>query len=350
MGGVNTREIVSDYSETNIATQQTTEPSLDSLIRLVDADMKRVNQVIIDNMHSEVALIPQLASHLVAAGGKRMRPMLTLASAQLCGYQGGTSAVDLAACVEFIHTATLLHDDVVDESLLRRGQASANALFGNEASVLVGDFLFARAFVVMVRNGSLKVLDILAKASAVIAEGEVLQLSTANDMATTEEAYLEVITAKTAALFGAASQIGAVIANRSAEDEEALRLYGIYLGTAFQLIDDVLDYSAHQATLGKTVGDDFRDGKVTLPVIISYAKGDDAEKAFWRRCMEDQDFQDGDLDRAQELIRKYDALSASMDRAREFGQLAIDTLTRFDDGPIKDAMIEAVEFCISRPY
>ncbi|OSQ30805.1 polyprenyl synthetase family protein [Thalassospira sp. MCCC 1A03138] len=335
---------------TNIATQQTTEPSLDSLIRLVDADMKRVNQVIIDNMHSEVALIPQLASHLVAAGGKRMRPMLTLASAQLCGYQGGTSAVDLAACVEFIHTATLLHDDVVDESLLRRGQASANALFGNEASVLVGDFLFARAFVVMVKNGSLKVLDILAKASAVIAEGEVLQLSTANDMATTEKAYLEVITAKTAALFGAASQIGAVIANRSAEDEEALRLYGIYLGTAFQLIDDVLDYSAHQATLGKTVGDDFRDGKVTLPVIISYAKGDDAEKAFWRRCMEDQEFQDGDLDRAQELIRKYDALSASMDRAREFGQLAIDTLTRFDDGPIKDAMIEAVEFCISRPY
>ncbi len=335
---------------TNIATQQTTEPSLDSLIRLVDADMKRVNQVIIDNMHSEVALIPQLASHLVAAGGKRMRPMLTLASAQLCGYQGGTSAVGLAACVEFIHTATLLHDDVVDESLLRRGQASANALFGNEASVLVGDFLFARAFVVMVKNGSLKVLDILAKASAVIAEGEVLQLSTANDMATSEEAYLEVITAKTAALFGAASQIGAVIANRSAEDEEALRLYGIYLGTAFQLIDDVLDYSAHQATLGKTVGDDFRDGKVTLPVIISYAKGDDAEKAFWRRCMEDQDFQDGDLDRAQELIRKYDALSASLDRAREFGQLAIDTLTRFDDGPIKDAMIEAVEFCISRPY
>lgn len=350
MGGVNTREIVSDYSVTNIATQQTTEPSLDSLIRLVDADMKRVNQVIIDNMHSEVALIPQLASHLVAAGGKRMRPMLTLASAQLCGYQGGTSAVDLAACVEFIHTATLLHDDVVDESLLRRGQASANALFGNEASVLVGDFLFARAFVVMVKNGSLKVLDILAKASAVIAEGEVLQLSTANDMATTEEAYLEVITAKTAALFGAASQIGAVIANRSAEDEEALRLYGIYLGTAFQLIDDVLDYSAHQATLGKTVGDDFRDGKVTLPVIISYAKGDDEEKAFWRRCMEDQEFTDGDLDRAQELIRKYDALSASMDRAREFGQLAIDTLTRFEDGAIKDAMIEAVEFCISRPY
>tara|TARA_R110000868_G_scaffold162903_3_gene394596 strand:+ start:55221 stop:56231 length:1011 start_codon:yes stop_codon:yes gene_type:complete len=335
---------------TKIATQQTTEPSLDSMIRLVDADMKRVNQVIIDNMHSDVALIPQLASHLVAAGGKRMRPMLTLASAQLCGYQGGTSAVDLAACVEFIHTATLLHDDVVDESLLRRGQASANALFGNEASVLVGDFLFARAFVVMVKNGSLKVLDILAKASAVIAEGEVLQLSTANDMATTEKSYLEVITAKTAALFGAASQIGAVVANRPAEDEEALRLYGIYLGSAFQLIDDVLDYSAHQATLGKTVGDDFRDGKVTLPVIISYAKGTEEEKTFWRRCMEDQEFVDGDLDRAQKLIRKYGALDASMNRAREFGQMAIETLTRFDDGPAKDAMIEAVEFCISRPY
>ncbi|HCK18472.1 MAG TPA: farnesyltranstransferase [Thalassospira sp.] len=335
---------------TNTAPQTKTQPSLDSLVNLVDDDMKRVNQVIIDNMHSEVALIPQLATHLVAAGGKRMRPMLTLASARLCGYGDGPHAVDLAACVEFIHTATLLHDDVVDESQLRRGQASANALFGNEASVLVGDFLFARAFVVMVKTGSLRVLDILAQASAVIAEGEVLQLSTANDMGTSEEAYLEVITAKTAALFGAASQIGAVIADRTAEDEEALRLYGIYLGTAFQLIDDVLDYSAHQATLGKTVGDDFRDGKVTLPVIIAYANGDEEEKTFWRRCMEDQDFQDGDLDRAQKLIRKYNALDASMDRAREFGQKAIDTLSRFEDGPIKDAMIEAVEFCISRPY
>ncbi|KXJ50593.1 MAG: farnesyltranstransferase [Thalassospira sp. Nap_22] len=335
---------------TNTAPQPKTQPSLDSLVNLVDGDMKRVNQVIIDNMHSEVALIPQLATHLVAAGGKRMRPMLTLASARLCGYGDGPHAVNLAACVEFIHTATLLHDDVVDESQLRRGQASANALFGNEASVLVGDFLFARAFVVMVKTGSLRVLDILAQASAVIAEGEVLQLSTANDMGTSEDAYLEVITAKTAALFGAASQIGAVIANRSAEDEEALRLYGIYLGTAFQLIDDVLDYSAHQATLGKTVGDDFRDGKVTLPVIIAYANGDEDEKAFWRRCMEDQDFQDGDLDRAQTLIRKYDALDASMDRAREFGEKAIATLSRFDDGAIKDAMVEAVEFCISRPY
>jgi octaprenyl-diphosphate synthase len=340
----------SEYSVTNTAPQPKVQPSLDSLINLVDADMKRVNQVIIDNMHSEVALIPQLATHLVAAGGKRMRPMLTLAAARLCGYGDGPDAVDLAACVEFIHTATLLHDDVVDESQLRRGQASANALFGNEASVLVGDFLFARAFVVMVKTGSLRVLDILAQASAVIAEGEVLQLSTANDMSTSEEAYLEVITAKTAALFGAASQIGAVISNRPAEDEEALRLYGIYLGTAFQLIDDVLDYSAHQATLGKTVGDDFRDGKVTLPVIISFAKGNDEEKAFWRRCMEDQNFENGDLDRAQTLIRKYDALDASMDRAREYGQMAIDTLARFDDGAIKDAMIEAVEFCISRPY
>jgi octaprenyl-diphosphate synthase len=340
----------SEYSVTNTAPQPQTEPSLDSLVNLVDGDMKRVNQVIIDNMHSDVALIPQLATHLVAAGGKRMRPMLTLASARLCGYGDGPHAVDLAACVEFIHTATLLHDDVVDESLLRRGQASANALFGNEASVLVGDFLFARAFVVMVKTGSLRVLDILAQASAVIAEGEVLQLSTANDMGTTEEAYLEVITAKTAALFGAASQIGAIIASRSTEDEEALRLYGIYLGTAFQLIDDVLDYSANQAALGKTVGDDFRDGKVTLPVIIAYANGDEDEKTFWRRCMEDQNFQDGDLDRAQELIRKYDALDASMDRAREFGEKAIESLSRFDDGAIKDAMVEAVEFCISRPY
>ncbi|RCK51797.1 farnesyltranstransferase [Thalassospira profundimaris] len=342
--------MVSEKSVNNTATQHTTQPSLDSLIDLVDADMKRVNQVIIDNMHSDVALIPQLASHLVAAGGKRMRPMLTLASARLCGYEEGDSAVNMAACVEFIHTATLLHDDVVDESLLRRGQESANALFGNEASVLVGDFLFARSFVLMVKNGSLKVLDILARASAVIAEGEVMQLSTANDMATTEQAYLDVIMAKTAALFGAASHIGAVIAGRPEDEELALRDYGLHLGTAFQLIDDVLDYSAHQATLGKTVGDDFRDGKVTLPVIIAYANGDEDEKAFWRRCMEDQDFRDGDLDHAQSLIRKYNTLEATMNRAREYGQLAIDDLAGFPDGPIKNAMIEAVEFCISRPY
>ncbi|WP_339781613.1 polyprenyl synthetase family protein [uncultured Thalassospira sp.] len=334
----------------NTAPQHTTQPSLDSLVRLVDTDMKRVNQVIIDNMHSDVALIPQLASHLIAAGGKRMRPMLTLASARLCGYETGFSAVNMAACVEFIHTATLLHDDVVDESLLRRGQESANAMFGNEASVLVGDFLFARSFTLMVKNGSLKVLDILARASAVIAEGEVMQLATANDMATTEQAYLDVIMAKTAALFGAASHIGAVIAGRPEADEFALRDYGLHLGTAFQLIDDVLDYSAHQATLGKTVGDDFRDGKVTLPVIIAYAKGSDEEKAFWRRCMEDQDFEEGDLDRAQALIHKYNTLEATMNRAREYGVLAINDLARFPDGAIKDAMIEAVEFCISRPY
>ena len=348
MGGVNTREIVSDYSVTNIATQQTTEPSLDSLIRLVDADMKRVNQVIIDNMHSEVALIPQLASHLVAAGGKRMRPMLTLASAQLCGYQGGTSAVDLAACVEFIHTATLLHDDVVDESLLRRGQASANALFGNEASVLVGDFLFARAFVVMVKNGSLKVLDILAKASAVIAEGEVLQLSTANDMATTEEAYLEVITAKTAALFGAASQIGAVIANRSAEDEEALRLYGIYLGTAFQLIDDALDYGGKSKTLGKNVGDDFREGKVTLPVLLCYLRGDERERGFWREAIEQGQSDDSRLEEAMRLMQKHNALEDTIRRARHYCDIAGDALAGFGNSPHKAALVEVLEFSLTR--
>ena len=243
-------------------------PSLETIHGLVLEDLKRVNQVIVDHMQSPVTLIPQLAGHLVAAGGKRLRPVLTLAAAKLCGYDGQRH-IPLAACVEFIHTATLLHDDVVDESMLRRGRDSANALWGNQPSVLVGDFLFARAFELMVADGSLKVLKILSKASSVIAEGEVLQLMTTNDTATSEEAYLEVIRAKTATLFAAAAQIGAVVADRPKVEEEALESYGMNLGIAFQLIDDVLDYSAVQAELGKTVGDDFREGKISLPVVLA---------------------------------------------------------------------------------
>lgn len=325
-------------------------PSLAPLTALVADDMTAVNRVIVENMQSDVALIPQLASHLVAAGGKRMRPMLTLAAARLCDYDQGSRHINLAACVEFIHTATLLHDDVVDESALRRGLASANAVFGNKASVLVGDFLFSRAFLLMVADGSLKVLDILARASAVIAEGEVLQLSTANDTATTEAAYLTVIEAKTAALFAAAARVGAVVADRPAADEAALADYGLNLGIAFQLIDDALDYSAHQATLGKGVGDDFRDGKITLPVIRAFAAGDAEERAFWRRCLEDQDIEEGDLETAQDLIARHDALTQTVATARDFGTRAVSALGGFPAGPVKDALIEAVDFCINRPY
>lgn len=322
---------------------------LERLRSLVERDLDRVNQVIMDKMQSEVALIPQLASHIVAAGGKRLRPMLTLAAADLCGYQGDRQ-VSLAACVEFIHTATLLHDDVVDESDLRRGNATANAVFGNQASVLVGDFLFSRAFQLMVADGSLEVLAILSKASAVIAEGEVLQLITTNDTETTEDAYLDVISAKTAALFSAACRVGAIVAEAPKAEVEALDSYGRNLGIAFQLIDDALDYSARQATLGKTVGDDFREGKITLPIVLAFRRGTPEERQFWRRCLEDMEQTEDDLARAQELIQSHDALADTIERARHYGARARDALAIFPEGVMKSALIDAVEFTIERAY
>ena len=262
-------------------------PSLDPLSELVAEDLKAVNELIVQRMDSPVKLIPQLAGHIIAAGGKRLRPMLTLAATRMCDYSGSRH-VALAACVEFIHTATLLHDDVVDESDLRRGLASANTLWGNKASVLVGDFLFSRSFELMVEDGSLEVLGILSNASAVIAEGEVMQLITANDTETSETAYLDVIRSKTAQLFAAACRIGAVVAARPRVEEEALDSFGMNLGIGFQMIDDVLDYSAKQATLGKSIGDDFKEGKMSLPVILSFRRGDDEERAFWRRPAPDE--------------------------------------------------------------
>jgi len=261
--------------------------AFDVLSDLVGQDLTRVNKVVLRRLESRVALIPQLAGHIIASGGKRLRPMLTLATARMCGYEGDRH-INLAATVEFIHTATLLHDDVVDESDLRRGKATANSVWGNDASVLVGDFLFSRAFQLMVDDGDLRVLEILSGASAVIAEGEVLQLMTTNDTETTEDAYLRVISAKTAALFAAACQIGAVVCERPRAEEEALLSFGRNLGIAFQLVDDALDYSARQMTLGKTVGDDFREGKMSLPVILAFARGSESERAFWRlwRSME----------------------------------------------------------------
>lgn len=324
-------------------------PSLETIHSLVRDDLKRVNQVIVDHMQSPVALIPQLAGHIVAAGGKRLRPVLTLAAAKLCGFEGDRH-IPLAACVEFIHTATLLHDDVVDESMLRRGRDSANALWGNQPSVLVGDFLFSRAFELMVTDGSLRVLKILSRASSVIAEGEVLQLMTTNDTATSEEAYLEVIRAKTATLFAAAAQIGAVIAERPKVEEEALESYGMNLGIAFQLIDDVLDYSAEQAKLGKTVGDDFREGKISLPVVLAWRRGTPKDRDFWRRTLEKLEQEDGDLDHAIALMEERGALRDTVERARHYGAIARDALGIFPAGPLKSAMEEAIDFAIERAY
>ncbi|MBS0640009.1 MAG: polyprenyl synthetase family protein [Acetobacteraceae bacterium] len=325
------------------------EDALTALINLVRVDLEECNRVIVAKMDSPVALIPQLAAHIVAAGGKRLRPLLTLAAAKLCGYPSANRRhIDLAACVEFIHTATLLHDDVVDESLLRRGLASANAVFGNKASVLVGDFLFARAFELMVQDGSLHVLDILSKASATISEGEVLQLVTQNDLATTEARYLDVIMGKTAALFAAACQVGAVVAEQPLRQELALAEYGMKLGIAFQMVDDALDYAADQATLGKTVGDDFREGKITLPVLVAFHAGSDPEKQFWRRTIEALEQTDADLDEAMRLIAHHGGIDATMDRARRYAQEARDALMIFPDSPVRQALIAVSDYTVQR--
>nr|WP_169560454.1 polyprenyl synthetase family protein [Sneathiella chinensis] len=315
---------------------------------IVRQDLDSTNQIILDRMHSEVELIPTLARHLIAAGGKRLRPVLTLGSAKLCGYDGDR-AQKLAACVEFIHTATLLHDDVVDESDLRRGNETANVLWGNQASVLVGDFLFSRSFQLMVEDGSLEVLRILSTASAVIAEGEVQQLMNVGDVNVTEENYLQVIASKTAALFAAACEVGAVVADRSPEEAAALRNYGNDLGIAFQLIDDALDYSAEQAALGKTIGDDFREGKVTLPILLAYQRGDADERAFWTRVIEAEQ-QDGDLDHAMTLLARHNALGDTFARARDYGNSAKKSLDIFPDSPVKAALIGAIDFAIERAY
>jgi octaprenyl-diphosphate synthase len=324
-------------------------PTIDRLLKLAGEDLAKVNQVIVTRMDSRVTLIPQLAGHIIAAGGKRLRPLLTLGAARLCGYRGERH-IKLAACVEFIHTATLLHDDVVDESDLRRGNATANVLWGNQASVLVGDFLFTRSFQLMVEDGSLDVLHILATASAVIAEGEVQQLQISNDTDTTEDAYLEVITSKTAALFAAACEIGAVVAGRPEAERTGLASYGKNLGIAFQLVDDALDYAAAQDKLGKTVGDDFREGKITLPIVLAYRRGDEEERAFWRRCLEDGEQAPDDLAHAIALLRRHGALDDTIERARHYGAMARDALGLFPPSEAKQALIEVVDFCIRRAH
>lgn len=334
---------------TSIAKNAGCTPSLDRIMALVASDMAQVNQVILDRMQSEIPLIPALAGHLIAGGGKRMRPMLTLACARLLDY-AGTRHHKLAASVEFIHTATLLHDDVVDGSDLRRGKRTANMIWGNPATVLVGDFLFSRSFELMVEDGSLKVLRILSHASAVIAEGEVNQLTAQRQVGLGEERYLNIISSKTAALFAAACRIAAVVAERDETVEEALDDYGRNLGIAFQLVDDAIDYASDEETMGKGVGDDFRDGKMTLPVILAYARGSEADRLFWKDAVEGRRVSDADLVHATELLRATDAIDDTIERARHFGQRAIDALGPFARGTAKSALIEAVEFAIARAY
>jgi octaprenyl-diphosphate synthase len=323
--------------------------ALERLHALLTEDLRQVNALIISRMESPVPLIPQLAGYLIASGGKRLRPLLTLAAARLFGYQGDAHLL-IATAVEFIHTATLLHDDVVDESDLRRGRESANSVWGNQASVLVGDFLFSRSFELMVETHSLEVLRILSRASAVIAEGEVLQLITSNDTATVEADYLRVIEGKTAELFAAACEVGAVIAGCDKPACTAMRDYGMALGMAFQIVDDVLDYSAVQAQLGKTVGDDFRAGKITMPILIAFGRGTDEERSFWTRTLERQEQEESDLDHAIGLLRKHNALDGAMDRAREWGERAVAALEHAPEGVLKQALADVIAFCIERDY
>lgn len=324
-------------------------PSLAPLMALVAPEMNSVNAVILDRMQSEVSLIPTLAGHLIAGGGKRMRPMLTLASARLLDYAGARHH-KLASAVEFIHTATLLHDDVVDGSGLRRGRQTANLIYGNQATVLVGDFLFSRAFELMVEDGSLRVLKILSHASAVIAQGEVNQLTAAREIDTTEDRYLDIITAKTAILFAAACQISAVVAERDAREESALESYGRNLGIAFQLVDDAIDYVSDADTMGKSIGDDFREGKVTLPVILAYQRASGAERSFWQDAVSGRAAGEAELIRAVELLRSSKAVDDTLARARHYGARAIDSLAGFPAGPARAALTETVEFAIQRAY
>ncbi len=324
-------------------------PSLDPMLALTAPGMNAVNAVILDRMQSKIPLIPALAGHLISGGGKRLRPMLTLAGAELVGYNGARHH-KLAAAVEFIHTATLLHDDVVDGSDLRRGKAAANIIFGNPATVLVGDFLFSRAFELMVEDGSLKVLKILSNASAVIAEGEVDQLTAQRQIETSEERYLSIIGAKTAALFAAASRIAAVVAECDERREQALDDYGRNLGVAFQLVDDALDYDSDANTMGKARGDDFREGKMTLPVILAYARGSEDERKFWQAAIMGHRTGDEALEEAAHLIAKHDALLTTRERARHFAARAVDSLSVFPDGAARQAMAEAAEFAVARGY
>jgi octaprenyl-diphosphate synthase len=325
------------------------EKSLSELVALVAADMARVNAMILSRTGSEVTMIPEVANHLISSGGKRLRPMLTLATARLAGYEGD-GHVKLAASVEFMHTATLLHDDVVDESDMRRGKVAARVKWGNEASVLVGDFLLGQAFKMMVEVGSLRALDILSSAAAVIAEGEVMQLAAAKNTETNEDEYLAVIRAKTAELFAAACEVGPVIANRPKAEAAACRSYGMNLGIAFQLVDDALDYGGTSQKLGKRVGDDFREGKITLPVVLSFRRGSAEEREFWSRALVQGEIGDGDLDRAIAIMRRHRALDDTIERARHYGAIARDALALFPRSAMKQALLDAVDFCIERAH
>jgi octaprenyl-diphosphate synthase len=320
--------------------------SIKEIQEIVSKDLQEVNNIIIDNIGNEVPLIKDLSKHILASGGKRIRPIVTLLSSSLCNYSG-KNHLFLAACVEFIHTATLLHDDVIDESKVRRGVATANDVFGNKTSVLVGDFLFSRAFELMVQNGSKKILEILSKASSTIAQGEVLQLTTINDSNTSKELYMKIIKNKTASLFSAASEIGAILSEEEYTIQKSLKVYGEKLGIAFQLVDDALDYVGTSA-LDKNIGDDFREGKMTLPVIISLEASNLEEKSFWIKTIENLDQSSNDLNKAIELINKYNGITSTLALAKKYSMEAIKSLEIFPQSEAKLALESLASIAVNR--
>ncbi|MBF0162476.1 MAG: polyprenyl synthetase family protein [Magnetococcales bacterium] len=322
---------------------------LERLQALIAADLEETNRIIVEQLNARVELIPTLGSHLINSGGKRLRPILTLVTARMFGYTGRGHAL-LAAVVEFIHTATLLHDDVVDKSDRRRGQLTANAIWGSKAPVLVGDFLFSRSFQMLVEYGDLKVLRILADACAVISEGEVMQLVVSNDLATTEAQYLEVVSRKTATLFAAAARLGAVLSGRSEEEERCLADYGEFLGRAFQVVDDALDYASSNEALGKSIGDDFQEGKITLPVIHAYHHGSAEERHFWSQSLEEKARIEGGLQRAIQLIRARGSLEYTMGLARQLAEQAKAQLRHLPDSRERDALALLADFSVSRSF
>jgi octaprenyl-diphosphate synthase len=327
---------------------ETTQKPLDELASYLAGDLERVNLLIRERMASEHApRIPQVTAHLVEAGGKRLRPMLTLAAARMCGYDGPFH-INLAATVEFIHTATLLHDDVVDESAQRRGRPTANLLWDNKSSVLVGDYLFARSFQLMTETGSLRVLNILSNASATIAEGEVLQLTAAQDLRTDEGIYLKVVRGKTAALFSAATEVGGVIAGAPEDHVRALHDYGDALGVAFQIVDDILDYGGSTEVIGKNVGDDFRERKLTLPVIKAVARADGEERAFWKRVIETGDQRPGDLEHALELLAAHGAIDDTRADALKWTDKAKSALNVLPDHDVRGMLLALADFVVAR--
>ena len=320
--------------------------NINDIQKIVNKDLIEVNNIIINEIGTEVPLINDLSKHILASGGKRIRPIITLLTSSLCNYKG-KNHLALAASVEFIHTATLLHDDVIDESKMRRGVATANDIFGNKTSVLVGDFLFSRAFELMVANSPIQVLEILSKASTTIAQGEVLQLSTINDCSTSKDMYMKIIKNKTASLFSAASEISAVLSKKEVQIQRALKKYGEKLGIAFQLVDDALDYTGTK-TLGKKVGDDFKEGKMTLPAIISISQSNDKEKIFWKKAIENLDQSDSDFNKAIELINKYNGIETTIDMAKEYCIEAIQSLDIFPRSQTKLALESLAYIAINR--